>query len=124
VKYDAVKLECRGLLKALKKLRFWLYRRHFCIETDAQMLVWPLNWPPNDLPNAMMTRWLVYIRLFDFTVKHVLSRKNGGVDALSWRGYVEGDGAEDDMVDDYFDVKHYSIEVSTVAQNLAARIYL
>jgi RNase H-like domain found in reverse transcriptase len=23
-KYDAVKLECRGLLKALKKLRFWL----------------------------------------------------------------------------------------------------
>ena len=55
-KYDAVKLECRGLLKALKKLRFWLYERHFQLETDARTLVWLLNQPPNDLPNAMMTR--------------------------------------------------------------------
>jgi hypothetical protein len=38
-KYDAVKLECRGLLKALKKFRFWLYGRHFKVETDAQTLV-------------------------------------------------------------------------------------
>jgi hypothetical protein len=34
-KYDAVKLECRGLLKALKKFRFWLFGRHFIVETDA-----------------------------------------------------------------------------------------
>ena len=39
LKYDALKLECRGLLKALKKLRFWLFRRHFLVETDSQMLV-------------------------------------------------------------------------------------
>ena len=83
LKYDVLKLECRGLLKALKKLRFWSYGRHFYVETDAQTLVWLLNQPPNDLPNAMMTRWLAYIRLFDFTVKHVPGRKNGGADALS-----------------------------------------
>src|SRR5271170_784184 len=49
LKYDAVKLECRGLLNALK-LQFWLYGRHFYLETDAQTLVWLLNPPPNDLP--------------------------------------------------------------------------
>ena len=76
-KYDAVRLECRGLLKALKKLRFWLFGRFFRVETDAQTLVWLLNQPPNDLPNALLTRWLSYIRLFDFEVKHVRGEKNG-----------------------------------------------
>src|SRR5438045_8422556 len=85
-KYDGVKLECRGLLKALKKFRFWLFGRHFFVETDAQTIVWLLNQPPNDLPNAMMTRWLTYIRLFDFDVKHVAGNKNGAADALSQIG--------------------------------------
>ena len=124
LKYDAVRLECRGLLKALKKLRFWLYGRHFYVETDSQTLVWLLNQPPNDLPNAMMTRWLAYIRLFDFTVKHVPGRKNGGADALSRRGYADGDGAEDHKVDDYFDAKLYSIQFSSMPRDLTARIYL
>src|SRR5947207_14754992 len=35
LKYDIVKLECRELLKALKKFRFWLYERYFIIETDV-----------------------------------------------------------------------------------------
>ena len=81
--YDAVKLECRGLLKALKKLRYWLFGRFFLVETDAQTLVWLLNQPPNDLPNTMLTRWLAYIRLFDFDVKHVKGLQNSGPDALS-----------------------------------------
>jgi hypothetical protein len=55
-KYNALRLECRGLIKALKKLRFWLFGRYFTVTTDSQTLVWLLNQPPNDLPNAMMTR--------------------------------------------------------------------
>jgi hypothetical protein len=82
-KYDAVKLEYRGLLKTLKKFRFLLYGRYFNIETDVKMLVWLLNQPPNDLPNAMMTRWLTYIHLFDFDVKHIPRKRNGAADALS-----------------------------------------
>ena len=81
-KYDAIKLECRGLLKALKKFRFWLFDPHFLVETDTRTLMWFLNQPPNDLLNAMMTRWLSYIRLFDFDVKHVPGNKNGAADAL------------------------------------------
>ena len=53
------------------------------METDAQTLVWMLNQPPNDLPNAMLTRWLAYIRLFDFEVVHVKGARNAGADALS-----------------------------------------
>ena len=123
-KYDAVKLECRGLLKALKKFRFWLYGRYFTVETDAQTLVWLLNQPPNDLPNAMMTRWLAYIRLFDFEVKHIPGTKNGGADALSRRGLAPEDGIEDENeADDYFDAKLCGVSV-TEEPPLLARIYL
>ena len=112
-KYDALKLECRGLLKSLKKLRFWLFGRYFTVLTDSQTLVWLLNQPPNDLPNAMMTRWLAYIRLFDFDAKHVPGSKNGAADALSRRGYCEEDGelSGDAAVDDFFEAKLYSVMV-------------
>jgi len=123
-KYDAVKLECRGLLKALKKFRFWLFGRHFLVETDAQTLVWLLNQPPNDLPNAMMTRWLAYIRLFDFDVKHIPGNKNSAADALSRRGLTAEDPDEsEDESDDYFDGQLYSMYV-TENNSPIARIYL
>src|SRR6266496_5386208 len=111
LKYDMVKLECRGLLKGLKKFRFWLYRHYFTIETDAQTLVWILNQPPNDLPNAMMTRWLSYIRLFDFDVKHVKGEKNGAADGLSRRGLVEAASDEEDDPDAFFDAKMNAVSV-------------
>ena len=38
-KYDGGKLECRGLLKALKKLRYYLYGVRFLVEIDAKTLV-------------------------------------------------------------------------------------
>src|SRR5258706_16456811 len=34
-KYDGGKLECHGLLKALKKLRYYLYGVHFLVEIDT-----------------------------------------------------------------------------------------
>ena len=37
--YDATKRECRGVLKALRKVRYWLYRVHFVLETNANVLV-------------------------------------------------------------------------------------
>ena len=125
-KYDAVKLECRGLLKALKKFRFWLFGRHFMMETDVQTLVWLVNQPPNDLPNAMLTRWLTYIRLFDFDVRHVQGRKNGVADSLSRRGKApedDEDDGDDDDVDDFFDARLYSITVTPPA-NPTARVWL
>jgi len=111
-RYDALKLECRALLIGLKKLRFWLYGRYFTVLTDSQTLVWLLNQPPNDLPNAMMTRWLSYIRLFDFDTKHVPGSKNGAADALSRRGEGEGENLEEVGVDEFFEAKMYSVSAS------------
>jgi len=124
-KYDAVKLECRGLLKALKKFRFWLFGCYFRVETDAQTLVWILNQLPNDLLNAMMTRWLTYIRLFDFDVKHIPGTKNGGADALSRRGRSPEDPDDDeDDVDAFFDAKLCAITSSNRSIDYTARVWI
>jgi len=42
-KYDAGKLECRGLLKALKKFRYYLYGVRFLVEIDTRTLIHQLN---------------------------------------------------------------------------------
>lgn len=98
-------------MKALKKFRFWLYGQHFTLETDAQTLVWLLNQPLNDLPNAMMTRWLTYIRLF---VKHIPVTKNSGAGALSRRGLAPDDGTEDENeAYDYFDARDHGYNGTT-----------
>jgi len=58
----------------------------------------------------MMTRWLVYIRLFDFHVKHIPGNKNSAADALFRCGVGLADPLEDENdADDYFDAKLYSI---------------
>ena len=78
----------------------------------------------------MMTRWLAYIRLFDFHVKHIPGNKNGGPDVLSQRGPGPDDSPEDeDEADDYFDTKLYSIQASDRSTDRSlysptARIYL
>ena len=83
--YDAGKRECRALLKVLKKLRFWLYGVHFLLETDANTLCAQLNRSATDLPGALVTQWLAWIRLFDFEVRHIPGSKNCVADALSRR---------------------------------------
>ena len=70
-RYDAVKLECRGLLRALKKFRYYLYGVRFLVEIDARTLVHQLNQPTSDLPGTVVGRWIAYIQLFDFKIKHV-----------------------------------------------------
>jgi hypothetical protein len=82
-KYDIVKLECRSLLHMLRKCRPWLYGIRFTVETDANTLVAQLNRTATDLPGALVTRWLAWIRLWDFDVKHVPGKQNVVADALS-----------------------------------------
>ena len=42
-KYDVMKQECCELLKALKKVRFWLYKVRFNMEIDVNILIVQLN---------------------------------------------------------------------------------
>ena len=87
--YDAVKLECRGLLPALKKFRCYRYGVQFLIEIDALTLLHKLNQPTSDLPGAIVGRWLAHIRLFSFDIKHIAGVKHTGPDALSRRPGTE-----------------------------------
>ena len=84
-KYDGGKLECRGLLKVLKKLHYYLHRVQFLVEIDTKMLVHQLNQPASKLPSSVVNRWLTWIRLFDFELGHVSGLKHGGPDSLSRR---------------------------------------
>lgn len=93
--YDATKRECRGVLKCLRKLRSWLYGVHFILETDANTLVAQLNRAATDLPGALVTRWLAWIRLFDFEVKHVRGSTHTAADGLSRRPRMEDDNSEE-----------------------------
>ena len=87
-----------------------------------------------NLPNAMMTRWLAYLRLFNFDATHVPGTKNGAADALSRRGAAMEDDSEDDETDSYFEAKMYGIMVSvsnlvsviqsSKALDVVARVYL
>ena len=83
--YDAGKRECRAVLKAFKKFRHWLYGVHFTLEIDANTLVAQLNRTATDLPGALVTSWLAWIQLFDFSIKHVPGTKHLAADALSRR---------------------------------------
>lgn len=95
--YDAGKLECRGLMKALKKFREYLYGTKFLVEIDARTLVYQLNLPASDLPGSVVNRWLAWIRLFDFDIEHVEGKKHGGPDGLSRRGKHSEDSEESDV---------------------------
>ena len=42
-RYNAIKRKCRDLLKALKKVRFWLYEMRFIIKINANILMTQFN---------------------------------------------------------------------------------
>jgi hypothetical protein len=84
-KYDATKREYRAIFKAFKKFRSWLYGIYFILETNANVLATQLNKSGIDLPSALLTRWLAWIRLFNFEVRHVSGTKHTITNGLSRR---------------------------------------
>ena len=125
--YDAGKLECRAVLKTLKKFRHWLYGIHFILETDANTLVSQLNRPASDLPGALVTRWITWIRLFDFEVKHVPGKKNGAADGLSRRPATEEELQEQEKerdVDEFIaaEISFLRVAVSPVETMVSVEI--
>ena len=87
LKYDVTKRECCKLLKALKKVYFWLYEVRFIIEIDVNILITQFNRFAVDFSEALITRWLIWIHLFDFNVRHVLDKRQTAADKLSRKLY-------------------------------------
>jgi hypothetical protein len=129
--YDATKRECRGVLKAFRRLRYWLYGVHFILETDAKVLVAQLNRAAIDLPGALVTRWIAWIRLFDFEVKHVKGSTHTAADGLSRRPRTESDDLDDlyeEDIDDwiatelnYLRICPIGVEFGTEVERLESR---
>ncbi|KAH0829890.1 hypothetical protein AYO21_11177 [Fonsecaea monophora] len=93
-KYAADKRECRAVLKVLKTFKNSLYGVHVRLEVDALTPAAELNRSATDLPGALVTQWIPWIRLFDLEVKRVPGKKNVVADALSRRPAIDADRAE------------------------------
>ncbi|GAA5958908.1 hypothetical protein JCM10213_008536 [Rhodosporidiobolus nylandii] len=107
-RYSQPKLELAGVFKALKKYKNDLYGIQFDLEVDAASLAQMLRNP--ELPNAAMTRWVSYLKLFDFTLRHISGREHVVPDALSRRTPLEGEEPEDfDVEDDEITALHTSL---------------
>lgn len=94
-RYSQPKRELCGLTKALKKTKYDLWGTHFRLEVDPTSLLQMVNNP--NLPNAAMSRWLAYIKLFTFAMVHVPAVPDHVIpDALSRR---EREAEDDPAVD-------------------------
>jgi len=87
-------------LKALKKLRMYLYGVRFLVEIDAKTLVHQLNQPASDLPSSVVNRWLAWIRMFSFEIRHVAGKGHGGPDGLCRRRRSVEDSDEEEGVEE------------------------
>jgi len=116
--YDATKRECRGVLKCLQRLRYWLYGVHFILETDAKVLVAQLNRAATDLPGALVTRWIAWIRNFDFEVRHVKGTTHTAADGLSRRPRTKSDDLDEQHegdIDDWIAAELDYLGISAVS---------
>ncbi len=84
-KYDTTKREYHEVLKIFKKLKVWITRVYFMLETDVNVLVAQLNRAATNYPRALITRQLAQIRLFDFEVQYVPRKQHIVANALSQR---------------------------------------
>ena len=90
----------------------------FILETDVSVLVAQLNRSATDLPGALVTRWIAYIRLFDFEVRYVPGNKHTATDRLSRRPRTKSDDIDEEHevdIDDFIDAELNAFSVAPVA---------
>jgi hypothetical protein len=117
-KYDVIKKKCREVFKILKKIRFYFYDVKFILKTDARVLVDQLNRSDTNLSDALVTRWLVWIRLFDFEVRHVLDIKHTAANELFRKSSSSNDlkkVAEKKNIDDWVNTQLDCVRVFFVS---------
>jgi hypothetical protein len=96
-KYSQAKLELYGLMRALRAVRMFIVGlQKIRVEVDAAYIKGMLN-NPDEVPNATLNRWLAYIQLFDFELKHVPANRHKAPDGLSRKPFVEGSDEPEDQ---------------------------
>ncbi|CAH8842890.1 unnamed protein product [Trichobilharzia szidati] len=79
-KYSTVEKECLAIVWALEKWRPYLIGRRFHIETDHK----PLQWLKTARdPRGKLSRWMLRLQEYDFTIGHIPGKENVIADYLS-----------------------------------------
>ena len=94
-------------------------------------LVAQLNRGSSDLPGALVTRWIAWIQLFDFDVRHVPGKEHTAADGLSRRpatALEEQEAAQEEDIDDFIAaqlsvVNVRAISVSPQISGTEGRVY-
>ena len=105
-RYNAIKRKCHDFLKALKKVRFWLYEMRFIIEIDANILMTQFNRFTANLSEVLIIHWLTWIKFFNFDMKHVFGKKHIIANDFSWRSWNllnDIDEIHEKNIDDFID---------------------
>ncbi len=68
--------KCREVFKILKKIFFYFYDVKFILKTNVRVFIDQLNRFDIDFFDALVIRWLVWIRFFDFEIRHVFDIKH------------------------------------------------
>jgi hypothetical protein len=131
-RYSQAKLEIYGLWRALRAV--WIHIigvKNLVVKVDAQYIKGMLN-NPDIQPNGAVNRWIVSIKLFDFTLVHVPPEKHAAADGMSrWRRAPEDSDEKDDeeSADEWLDkMMSFSVELvnsrpqSTVKSRVASGI--
>ena len=92
--YSQPKAELFGVFWAFKHLCHRIWGIHFCLEHDAKFLKEMITSP--DLPNSPMTRWIAYLLLFNFNMKHIKAENHKAPDRLSQWPWSAEDSDDDD----------------------------
>jgi hypothetical protein len=79
-KYSVTELELLAFIFVTKQFRCYLYGRKFTVYTDHRALKWLLNLQD---PGSRLTRWVIKLSEYDFTVEHRPNNKMRHADALS-----------------------------------------
>ena len=92
------------------------------MKIDVNTFVTQLNQSIVDLSKAFVTRWLTWIRLFDFDVRHVSDKKHEAVDELSRRFRTVSndiDEINEIDIDDFINVEMNCVRIASVRMTAA-----
>jgi hypothetical protein len=127
-RYSQAKIEVYGVVRTLQALRAFLVGvKNLVIEVDAKYIKGMLN-KPDSVPSAAINRWIAYIQLYDFELRHVPKEEHKAPDGLSRRKYTEADGAEvtqeefDEEIDRCLDTYAFLRDAPLIKHNIRAEV--
>ena len=71
---------------------------------NANTFVAQLNQAAINLSGALVTQWMIWIKLFNFSIKHVSGRKHNAADDLSQKFENPSSNEKADIIDDFIDL--------------------